>query len=98
MLLKVLVGIAIDLRRPPTQDNTPLHRPVNIGQSANYLASFGRRDPLGAKSKDLHALWPKQSSHWQKSVQVAAVCTNSDDGTDFDPESSNKAMQKECCR
>ena len=64
MFLKVLVGIATDLRRPPTQDNTPLRRAVNVAQSASCSAGSGRRDPLGAKSKDLHALWPKQSSHW----------------------------------
>ena len=63
MLLKVLVGIATDLRRPPTQDNTPLCRAVNAGQSASCLAGFGRRDPLETKSKDHYTLWPKQSSH-----------------------------------
>ena len=64
-------------------------------QSVKNSAVPRQTGPLGAKSKELYALWPKQSSHLQKSVQVAAMCTNSDVGSYVGPASLDKVMQKD---
>ena len=45
-------------------NNTPLHKVEYAGQSARNSVLVGQRDPLGAESKELYALWPKQSSQF----------------------------------